>query len=99
MTDSSTRLILRVSPGAKRSAVVGRHAEGWKVRIAAPPVDGRANGSLEQFLSGVLGVPRRGVRVVSGAGRREKIVEVEGRDAAQADALLSAAAMTGEDRA
>jgi uncharacterized protein (TIGR00251 family) len=99
VTDSSTRLILRVSPGAKRSAIVGRHAEGWKVRIAAPPADGRANGSLQRFLSSVLEVPRRDVRIVAGAASREKIIEVEGRDAAQADALLAAAAMTGEDRA
>jgi uncharacterized protein (TIGR00251 family) len=99
VTDSSTRLLLRVSPGAKRSAVVGRHAEGWKVRVAAPPADGRANSALEQFLSGVLGVPRRGVRIVSGAGGREKIIEVDGRDAAQADALLAAAAVTRGGRA
>ena len=97
MNDPRTRLSLRVSPGAARSAVVGRHGDGWKVRVAAPPEDGRANRSLVQLLAGVLQVPRDGLRIVSGGGGREKVVEVDGRDAAQADALLAAA--TGEERA
>jgi uncharacterized protein YggU (UPF0235/DUF167 family) len=86
----TTRLTLRVSPGATRSAVVGRFGDGWKVRVAAPPVDGRANGALQSLLCQVLDVGRGQLRIVTGGGR-DKIVEVTGRDAAQADALLAAA--------
>ena len=91
MTDLTTRITLRVSPGARRSAVVGRHGAAWKVRVAAPPVDGRGNSALQSLLCQVLDVGRSQLRIVTGAGSRDKIVEVSGRDAAEADALLSAA--------
>ena len=87
----TTRLTLRVSPGATRSAVVGRFGDGWKVRVAAPPVDGRANGALQSLLCQVLDAGRGQLRIVTGGSGRDKIVEVAGRDAAQADALLAAA--------
>ena len=90
--------MLRVSPGASRSAVVGRHGEAWKVRIAAPPVDGRANLSLEELLAAVLGVGRRQLRIVTGASGRDKVVEVSGRDADEVDRMLSAAANGKDER-
>jgi hypothetical protein len=89
--------MLRVSPGAKRSKVVGRHGEAWKIRVAAPPLDGRANLSLETFLATVLEVGRDQLRIVTGASGRDKIVEVDGRDADEVDRLL-AAAVNGKDR-
>jgi uncharacterized protein len=92
VTDLTTRITLRVSAGARCSAVVGRHGEAWKVRIAAPPVDGRGNAALQALLCQVLDVGRSQLRIVTGTGSRVKIVEISGRDAAQADALLSAAA-------
>jgi uncharacterized protein (TIGR00251 family) len=98
VTDSRTRLSLRVSPNAPRSAVVGRHGDGWKLRVAAPAESGRANRSLTAFLAGVLGVHAGQVRVVAGAGGRDKMVQIEGRTAAEAEAALAAAAVTGEDR-
>jgi uncharacterized protein YggU (UPF0235/DUF167 family) len=72
--------------------VVGRHGEGWKVRVAAPPVDGRANESLRRLLAEVLAVPRSDVRIVAGAGARDKLVEVAGLDADDAHRRLAAAA-------
>jgi uncharacterized protein len=92
VTDLTTRITLRVSAGARCSAVVGRHGEAWKVRIAAPPVDGRGNAALQALLCQVLDVGRSQLRIVTGTASRVKIVEISGRDAAQADALLSAAA-------
>jgi uncharacterized protein (TIGR00251 family) len=98
MTDKRTRLMLRVSPGAQRSAVVGRHGEAWKIRVAAPPVDGRANHSLEAFLSTVLRIGRDQLRIVTGASGRDKVVEVAGRDADEVDRLLAAAANGKDER-
>ena len=72
--------------------MIGRLGDRWKVRVAAPPVDGRANDALTRFLSELLDVPAADVRVVSGGGGREKVVEVHGRAAAEVDALLAAAA-------
>jgi uncharacterized protein (TIGR00251 family) len=76
----STRLRLRVSPGANRAGVIGRHGPAWKVRVAAPPEDGRANDALVRLLAETLSVPRRAVKLVSGQSARDKIVELTGID-------------------
>ena len=78
MSGPVSRLRLRVSPGAARSAVVGRHGDGWKVRVAATAERGRANDALVALLSETLAVPRSHVRLVSGSASREKIVELDG---------------------
>ena len=88
MTAPVTRLRLRVSPGAARSAVVGRHGDGWKVRRAAAPQRGRANDALVELLSETLAVPRSTVRLVSGRASQDKIVELAGLDPATIDDRL-----------
>jgi len=74
----TTRLALRVSPGARSSAVVGRHGAAWKIRVSAPPEDGRANAAVVRLLADALGVPARTITVVSGHGARDKLVELAG---------------------
>jgi uncharacterized protein len=69
-------LLVHVQPGAKTTGVAGRHGEDLKIRIAAPPVEGRANALLEEFIARSLGVPRRCVSVVKGAASRRKTVHV-----------------------
>ena len=86
------KLALRVQPGAKRSALLARLASGeWKVAVAAPPVEGRANDAVVDLVSDLLGVKRRQVTVTRGASSRTKLVEVEGVSEAEAEARLSAA--------
>jgi len=75
---SAARIVVHVAPRARRTEVAGRHGDGIRVRIAAPPVDGAANAELTRFLAERLGVPRRAVTIVSGAGGRRKIVQVAG---------------------
>lgn len=86
-----TRLRLRVSPGAGRSAVVGRHGAAWKLRVAAPPERGKANDAVVDLLAATLALPRPNVRLVSGLGARDKIVELAGIDAGETDRRLAAA--------
>jgi uncharacterized protein len=74
----STRLRLRISPGASRSEIVGRHGEAWKVRVAAPPESGKANDALVELLASTLGVSRSGVEILAGHGSRDKTVVVHG---------------------
>ena len=86
------RLALRVQPGAKRSTLLARLASGeWKVAVAAPPLEGRANEAVVELVSELLGVKRRQVTVARGASSRSKLVEVEGVSEAEAEARLTAA--------
>jgi uncharacterized protein (TIGR00251 family) len=96
MSGSQTRISLRVSPGAKQSAVVGRYGERWKVRVAAPADSGRANRALLELLGRALGVARSQLTLVSGVSSRDKIVEVEGIGAEESERLLVASAGEGE---
>jgi uncharacterized protein len=72
-----------VSPGGARDEIVGRHGEGWKIRVAAPPERRRANEALVRLLAVSLGLPRDRIRVVGGQAARRKVVEVDGLDAVE----------------
>ena len=92
----STRLRLRVAPGAARARVVGRHGDAWKVRVAAPPEGGRANDAVVRLLADTLALPREAVTLVSGHTGRDKIVELTGVEPEQIERRLSSAA--GKER-
>jgi uncharacterized protein (TIGR00251 family) len=72
------RITVKVHPRAKRSAVTGRFGDAWKIDLAAPPVDGKANDECVRFVAETAGVARSRVRIVSGASARVKVVDVEG---------------------
>jgi uncharacterized protein len=84
----STRLRVRVVPGAGRSEIVGRYGEAWKVRVGAAPERGRANEELLRLLSRELGVRQAELSVVSGRAGRDKVVELRGLSAAEAASRL-----------
>jgi len=69
-------LTLHVQPGAARTEVAGVHGDALKVRLAAPPVAGKANAELLRFLAEVFGVSRRNVTLVRGDTSRRKIVRI-----------------------
>jgi uncharacterized protein len=63
---------LRVSPGAKSTAVKGLYGEGAiKLSVAAPPVEGKANAEVERYLAQLFGLPRSEVTVAKGASNRD----------------------------
>ncbi|MEW6515078.1 MAG: DUF167 family protein [Pseudomonadota bacterium] len=71
-------LNLHIQPGAKQTEVVGRHGAALKIRLAAPPVDGKANAALIAFIAAKVGVGRTAVEVISGLAARAKRVRVAG---------------------
>lgn len=87
--DGAVRFAVRVQPRASRSGIEGVHGDALKVRLSAPPVEGAANEALVALLADALGVARRGVRVVSGASSRSKVVEVVGASGARVRALAA----------
>jgi hypothetical protein len=70
-------LQLAVAPNAKRTGADGLHDGALRVRLAAPPVDGKANERLLAWLAGELGLPKRALRLRHGEGARRKTVEID----------------------
>lgn len=87
-TDALT-LTLHIQPGAKRTEIVGLHGDSLKIRLAAPPVEGRANEALLKFLAGLFAVPLRSIEITQGGQSRRKVVSVSGDVPALLKALLS----------
>jgi uncharacterized protein (TIGR00251 family) len=81
----------QVQPRARRDAIEGEHADALKIRLAAPPVDDRANEALVQLLAERLNVPRAAVRIVAGEKSRRKRVVVAGVRREQVLELLAVA--------
>src|SRR5436190_21983904 len=79
---STVSLSIRAVPNAGRDACAGLMDDGvtWKIRLAAPAVDGRANEALLAFLSKTLGVPRGKIELASGTSSRSKRLRIEGID-------------------
>lgn len=69
-------LHLHIQPGAKITGVVGPHGDALKIRLAAPPVDGKANAALIEFIAAKVGVARTAVTLLSGGSSRTKRVRV-----------------------
>jgi uncharacterized protein (TIGR00251 family) len=81
---------VRVLPRSRRDEVVGLHGDALKIRLVAPPVEGKANRALQEFLARRLGVPRSAVEILSGHASRQKRVRVASVSAAAIRALLNA---------
>jgi uncharacterized protein len=91
MAAPSTRVRVRVSPGARRGGVAGRVGEVWKLRVTAPAEAGRANEAVVRLLAETVDLPRRQIALVSGHTAREKVVELEGVEAAEVERRLAGA--------
>lgn len=70
-------LTLHVQPGAKHSEIAGLYGKALKIRLAAPPVEGRANEVLLKFIAGLFDVPLRQVTLQRGEKSRHKVVLVQ----------------------
>jgi len=85
-------LAVRAQPGAKKTAVVGVYGEGaaarLKIAVQAPPVEGRANSALVEFLADKFGVAKSHVELVSGELSRSKVFLVRGVSLGQAEVLF-----------
>lgn len=70
-------LFLHLQPKASKSEFCGEHGDRLKLRVQAPPIEGRANAAVVEFIAKAFGVPKRNVQVVSGELSREKTVAVQ----------------------
>lgn len=83
------QLSLIVQPNASKSEIIGEHNGSLKIRIKAPPVDGKANEAVESFISELFEVRQRQVTVQRGTSSRKKMIEVTGIGMTQAKAILA----------
>ncbi|MBI5437700.1 MAG: YggU family protein [Nitrosomonadales bacterium] len=71
-------LTLHIQPGAKRNEIAGLHGDALKIRLAAPPIEGRANEALSRFIAELFDVPLRQVELRRGGQSRHKVVAIVG---------------------
>jgi uncharacterized protein len=88
--DGAAVFAVRVTPRANRDAIEGEHQGALKVRLTAPPLEGRANEALRRLLAERLNVPVSAVRIVGGEKNRNKRVSVAGVSRAQVVSLAQA---------
>ncbi len=88
--DGRITLTLHIQPGAKKTEVAGLHGEALKIRLAAPPVDGKANEALLRFVAETLGLPKSAVSLKSGQTSRRKVLEISGATATAVARLAQA---------
>jgi uncharacterized protein (TIGR00251 family) len=90
ITETKDGVVLNIhaSPRASRNEIQGEHGNALKIRLKAPPVDGKANETLIEFLAELLGVPRRHVTLISGQTSRQKRVAVRDMTKKQTQEIL-----------
>ena len=74
---------VKVHPRAKKNAITGEIGDALKVALSAPPIDGKANDSCIEFFARLLKVPRSSVTIAAGQSSRNKVIRVNGINAAE----------------
>ena len=92
-------LAVHVQPGARTDRLDGTHGDRLKIRISAPPVDGKANNHLLRYLAGLFDVPLRNVSLISGAAARSKRIRIHRPERLPAEIRLREAGSAGETTA
>ena len=92
-----TTLTLHIQPGAKKTEVAGLHGDALKIRLAAPPVDGKANAALVEFIAERLGLAKSAVVLKSGQTSRRKVLEVAASGASVRSGLLGGVGGDGKN--
>jgi uncharacterized protein (TIGR00251 family) len=88
--DGRITLTLHIQPGAKKTEFAGRHGDALKIRLAAPPVDGKANEALVKFIATTLHLPKSSIMLKSGQTSRHKVLEITGATAESVAQLTQA---------
>ncbi len=95
VNDDEIVLRVHVQPGAGRTAVAGRHGDAVKLRVAAPPLDDRANRAVLELVAEVSGLTGPAVELASGERSRAKRIRLRGITADVLDRALEEASERG----
>jgi hypothetical protein len=81
-------LTIKIVPRARKNQIAGIKGDALKIRLNAPPVEGKANEALVEFLAKTLGIARAQIEIVAGHTARRKIVRVRGISAREVEARM-----------
>ena len=81
-------LLLHIQPNASKTEIVGLHNGALKIRIKAPPVDGKANIEIIEFIATIFAVPKRSVEIIGGSSSRQKRVLIQNVSLTRASQIL-----------
>src|SRR5262249_45025577 len=84
----AARFAVKVQPRASKTELAGKLGDAYKLRLAAPPVDGKANEACVQFFAERFRRPRSAVRIVKGLTSRTKTIEIEGVEMNEVERVL-----------
>jgi uncharacterized protein (TIGR00251 family) len=87
-TARGAQFAVRVIPGASKNEVAGIQDGALKIKLTAPPVEGKANRACVEFLAGLLGVRRSALEITAGEKSRKKTVSVDGMGRSELEARL-----------
>ena len=86
-------LAIRAQPGAKRTSITGIYGDGdnaqLKIAVHAPPLEGRANAALIEFLAETFALPKSAIELISGDSSRSKLFQIRGITLAQVNIILA----------
>jgi len=86
--NGGSRLKVYIQPRASANKVCGRHGDAIKIRITAPPVDGKANGMVIKFIAKLLKIPKSAVAVTAGQQSRSKTLTLQDIPPSKVESLL-----------
>ena len=84
-TFSGSSFAVKVQPRARKNAVTGEVGDALKISLTAPPLEGRANQALTEFLAELLKVPRSSIKIAAGQNSRRKVVAIAGLSTEEAE--------------
>jgi uncharacterized protein (TIGR00251 family) len=89
-TADGVQFSVRVIPGASKNEIAGIQDDALKIKLTAPPVEGKANRACVDFLAGLLGLRRSALAITSGEKSRKKTVTITGLDRKELESRLKA---------
>jgi uncharacterized protein (TIGR00251 family) len=88
MKEASITLKVRLHPRAARDGIDGMHGDALKVKVTAPPVEGRANKAVKKLLAGQLRIAPSQIEIIAGERSREKVLRISGISRAEMEKAL-----------
>lgn len=89
MGENSLNIQVQIQPGSSKDQIIGLHNGRLKIKISAPPVDGKANQNLIEFIAKALGVSKSKIEIVKGRTSKLKTLKISGIDQQSFSLLLN----------